>query len=584
MTAARVIWMAETCRQADPSRIARELSAAESYNQSLNYYEMCRRNNRFYHGDQWHGLETKRIQLMTENFLQRPVSYFIAQIVSDDVGFDVDPLIPGMVSDDVLDVLPDVVDRVMVRNDFYSKNRDIIKQAALECEGCMHWFFDANIESQQQARGDIRCELIPSGNVLFGNPYSDDTQDQPYIIIKRRVPVQQMRERAKQLGCAQWERITADSDTQVQVGTEETSDRNRCTEILKYWKQSGTQTQTVEDGARVQQNKTSVHFCRVVGDIVVQPDTETGCSLYPVARMCWNRQTGRYHGSSPISSLIPAQITVNRSLTLICEFVKNHALPKVFYDKGKFPYGISNDPTRAYACNGEPSQAVYQIAPGASVPADVVALMDKIVEMSRDFIGTSDAALGNIRPDNTSAIVAVQKATAAPLLLQTQSFYQYVRECIRIVIDQIGAYYGMRIVRFDDADGANTPVFVDFSAVNVDEMDLNVSVGAASYWSELTAIQTMDNLVGQGVINLQDPELVLIYLRAIPDGYIPDVDKLIKYYEQQVEAADLEQQGAAIADQIAAQQDIADAEAAQAQQAQAEPAAADAAPTQQQEV
>lgn len=556
----------DMCAEASPQLVLRQFHQAESYNDSLNFYEMCRRNNRFYHGDQWHGLKTSRIQLMTSNFLQRPVSYFVSQIVSDDIGIDINPLIPGSVDDDAMEVLPDLVDRVFDRNDFYSINRDVIKQAAIECEGCLHWYWDADAETSQQARGDIRCERISTTNVLFGNPHDSRVQDQPYIIIKRRVPVQQMRERARALGCAAWQDIRADTNTQTAAGTEQSSEKDMCTELLKYWKVNRTAQRTASDGTKTETRRSSVHFCRIVGEVQVQGDTDTMCSLYPIARMVWNTMDGRYHGSCPMTSFIPTQITINRSLTLVCEFVKNFGLPKIFYKRGAFPAGLSNDPTRAYACAEDPSAAVYQIASGADVPVNIISLIDKLVESSRDFMGTSDSALGNIRPDNTSAIVATQKATAAPLMLQTMNFYQYVRECVRIVVDQIGGHYGLRLVRFDKEDDDQVPVFVDFSAVYVDEMDLKIEVGAASYWSELTAIQTMDNLVAQGFIPMDDPEAVLIYLESVPNGYIPNKQELVDYYRRRMESQQMSEQAEVIADRMAAQQDMEDIDAASAAQ------------------
>ena len=530
-----------------PQLVARQLSQAEKYNQSIGYYELARKNNRFYHGDQWMGLETKRIQLMTSNFLQRPVSYFVSQIVSDDIGFDIEPLIPGLDAEDALEVLPDLVERVFQRNDFRMKNRDVIKQAAIECEGCLHWYFDPEMETSQQACGDIRCERLPSVNVMFGNPHDCNVQDQPYILIKRRVPVAVMRKRAEMLGCREWEKITSDTNSQLAAGTERSGEENMVTEVLKYWK-----TRKKDD----KQSKTSVHFCRVCGEVQVQGDTDTHSSLYPIARMQWNTQDGSYHGSCPLTSFISTQITVNRSLTLVCEFVKNFGLPKIFYKRDAFPGGLKNDPTRAYACREDPSSAVYQIAAGADVPVNIINLIDNLVNNARDYMGTSDAALGNITPDNTSAIIATQKATAAPLLLQTMNFYQYVRECVRIVIDQIGAHYGLRVVRYEDNNGTNTPVSIDFSAINVDEMDLEINVGAASYWSELTAIQTLDNLASQGIIPMDDPEAVLIYLQSMPDGYIPNRQKLIDYYEQRMQAAEMQAQTEAIADQMLNQQEM----------------------------
>ena len=559
-------------KQDDARRIAVEFTECENYNQQLGFYEQCRRNNAFYHGDQWRGLKKNgKIQLMTQNFLQRPVSYFVSQIVSDDIGYQLDPLIEGSVRDNVMDVLPDLIDRVCSRNDMQSKNRDVIKAAAIEGEGVTHWYFDTECESGDIARGDIRAEIIPTCNVLYGNPHSCDTQAQPFILIKRRVPVQQMQERARQLGYSDWSSIAADTNSQTESGTETSGEKDRVTEIIKYWKVRSTQEIQITRGAAEKVMQT-VHFCRYCGGKVIQKDTDTGLNLYPIARMLWNQKTGSYHCSCPITAFIPAQITLNRSLTLVCEFVKNHGLPKIFYDRGKLPRGLSNNPAAAYGVAGDPNLAAMQILPAAEIPTSILNLDQQIVDQSRDFMGTSDAALGNIRPDNTSAIIATQKATAAPLLLQTQNFYQYVREYVRIVIDMIGSYYGERVVRYEDkGEGISEPILMDFDTVSVDEMELEIEVGAASYWSELTTIQTLDNLLSSGILSIEDPESILIYLNNMPTGYLPGKADIVKYYENRLEDQQLQQQAAAVADQIQSEQAIQDADAAQAQQEEAAP-------------
>lgn len=563
-------------KQDDPRRIAVEFTDCENYNQQLGFYEQCRRNNAFYHGDQWRGLKKNgKIQLMTQNFLQRPVSYFVSQIVSDDIGYQLDPLIEGSVRDDVMDILPELVDRVSSRNDMQSKNRDVIKAAAIEGEGVTHWYFDTECESGDIARGDIRAEIIPTCNVLYGNPHSCDTQSQPFILIKRRVPLQQMQERARQLGYNDYGSITSDTNTQSEAGTEISGEKDRVTEILKYWKVRSTRDIKISRGtddtgkARLidaEKVTQTVHFCRYVNGKIIQKDTDTGLNLYPISRMLWNRKTGSYHCSCPITAFIPAQITLNRSLTLVCEFVKNHGLPKVFYDRGKLPRGLSNNPAAAYAVTGDPNLAVMQVLPAAEIPTSILNLNQQIIDQSRDFMGTSDAALGNIRPDNTSAIIATQKATAAPLLLQTQNFYQYVREYVRIIIDMIGAYYGERVVRYESqGDGISVPVLIDFDTVNVDEMELEIEVGAASYWSELTTIQTLDNLLSSGILSIEDPESILIYLNNMPTGYLPGKADIVKYYEKRLEEQQLQQQAAAVADQIQSDQAIQESEEPDAQ-------------------
>lgn len=83
--------------------------------------------------------------------------------------------------------------------------------------------------------------------------------------------------------------------------------------------------------------------------------------------------------------------------------------------------------------------------------------LDKFIDYTRDLMGASDAALGNVNPQNTSAIIAVQKATAYPLELVKQEYYQFIEDYVRVVIDIMGNYYGQRTVNITDENGDEHP-------------------------------------------------------------------------------------------------------------------------------
>ncbi len=143
-------------------------------------------------------------------------------------------------------------------------------------------------------------------------------------------------------------------------------------------------------------------------------------------------------------------------------------------------------------------------------------------------MGASDAALGNVRPDNTSAIIAVQKSTQMPLELQRMAFYQFVEDYCRIFLDIMRVDYGLREVYYTDQDGNSMEGKFDFSALNSLNVKLNVDVGASAYWSEIMQVQTIDNLYRQRIIT--DP---VTYLESVPDGYIFNKAKLLAKVKEQ---------------------------------------------------
>ena len=77
----------------------------------------------------------------------------------------------------------------------------------------------------------------------------------------------------------------------------------------------------------------------------------------------------------------------------------------------------------------------------------------------------------------------------------------------------MAAMYGRR-----DAFGAG--VF-DYAALRGRRLALRLDVGASSYWSEIAAVQTLDNLLSSGHISLAE------YLERIPEGYISGREALL---------------------------------------------------------
>lgn len=153
-------------------------------------------------------------------------------------------------------------------------------------------------------------------------------------------------------------------------------------------------------------------------------------------------------------------------------------------------------------------------------------MIDSTIRYSKDLMGASDAALGNVKPDNTSAIVAVQKAAGMPLDLQRMDFYNFVESVIRIFIDMMRVNYGLRNITLTDEEGAQNVTF-DYSALNDYVLRLKIDIGQAAYWSELTQVQTLDNLMDRKIL----PDAVT-YLESLPDGYVKNKKDIIEKIKQ----------------------------------------------------
>jgi len=165
---------------------------------------------------------------------------------------------------------------------------------------------------------------------------------------------------------------------------------------------------------------------------------------------------------------------------------------------------------------GNPNEVVATSFKANDMSAQLMGIVEKTISYTKDFMGANDAALGNVNPTNTSAIVALQKTAVAPLELQRMSLYQFVEDYARIVYDIIRTHYGIRKTVIDDE-----AIYVDYRNIN-DDATLTVNIGPSEYWSESAQIQTLDNLFTKGII-----DDAVVYLENLPGRVLPNKNKII---------------------------------------------------------
>jgi hypothetical protein len=502
-----------------PHDVWQEYLTGRSYKDHIELYDNVRTNENFYNGNQWEGLNAPDLPKPTLNFLKRVVNFINASIMSDDIAVN---FAPHSTDDDIMaKALSRQMDKVIENTKLKSKLRDALRDAPVDGDACIYGRFDPDIETGQPIKGDIVLELIENINTYFGNPYTPEVEKQPYIIIAQRKTVEQIKDEAKQNGVKQDDIDQITSDTDDKQG-EEGTDYSLATKLIKLWREDGT-----------------IHCLECTEKVTIREAWDTTYTLYPLAWMNWDRVKSCYHGQAALTGLIQNQIQVNRLFAMTIRSVEMNAFPKIVYDPNKIKQWTNKagEAIKAVAGAGNVQDAFSAIR-GADVSDQVMQVIDKTISMTRDFMGASDAALGNVKPENTSAIIAVQQASAIPLELNKHAFYQFVEDIVRFIVDLMRAHYGKRMVAFDegveDANGNPiTEMEIDFGMFDTANYDLNVDIGAASYWSELTQMQTMDNLFAKGLITD-----AVTYLESVPSKYLRGKEKLIESMKKQQEAAE----------------------------------------------
>ena len=81
--------LAEASAQADPAEVWALYEKARSFNYAIDLYDNVEKNEDFYIGNQWRGVNAPDLDKPVINILARVVKFFISAIVSDDIGVSV---------------------------------------------------------------------------------------------------------------------------------------------------------------------------------------------------------------------------------------------------------------------------------------------------------------------------------------------------------------------------------------------------------------------------------------------------------------------------------------------------------------
>lgn len=505
----------------NPEEVYKEFLDDQTYKNGLDLFETVKTNNNFYHGKQWEGLNAPAIEKPVFNVIKPSVNYMVSMLMTDDIGISCEfqNAQDQRMAERIGDVLHKEINNVYEANSHGTMNRDSLTSCAIDGDTVRHHYWEPDTKTGYAYTGSIKIERVDNTNIVFGNHSTNDIQCQPYIILAMKVLTSDARELAKANGLDS-DAIRPDDELSSYYNSEhESQDESKYTTVLlKYWKEGG-----------------KVHFMKCSSTAMIQKDTATEMELYPISYLSWEKTKHCCHGTSPVTAIIPNQVYINKVMALAMEYNKRMAFPKLIYDRTKLAEGWSNDVTRAVAVNGDPQQAVFSVFQSAPVNGQAIELVESTIAKTKDSLGVNDAALGNVRPDNTSAIVALQRASSQPLELQRMEFYQFIEDSVRIIADMMAAYYGVRYTEAQDETGDISVVPFDFGALSDMNLNLTVEIGQATYWSELMQVQTLDNMLAQQLI---DPSQ---YLELLPDGYIPGRDKIIKKMAEQQQMQEQQQ-------------------------------------------
>lgn len=506
-------------------KVFKQYSEGIGFNSRMNLDEEVENNENFFIGKQWEGVQTNGLPAPVFNFLKRVTLFTVASTTTDNLKLNATPLGNKGTKKKhykVTNIINNEFEALFENNSVVDLMRESMRNAAVDGDGCTYTYWDADIETGQSAKGGIVTEVIENTRVFFGNPNDRRVQRQPYIIVERRLMLEDAQDKAEEKGKDPDLVKTDEGERKLTASEQMTSDR--VTELLYFYRNKETGTIWLYDCFR--------------GMELEHKDLEL--KLYPITWLNWDYRQDNYHGQALISGLIPNQEFVNKLFAMSMISLMTTAYPKIVYDKTRIK-NWSNQVGAAIGINGGDVNSVAKIIDPAQISPQISEFIKLAVDYTQTFLGATPAALGDTRPDNTSAIVALQRASATPNELTKQNYYRSIEELGRIYLDFMANYYGKRIAEAnipDDIDPALAS-FVgvapgeiieeefDFAELKKLPISIKLDVGASAYWSEIASVQTLDNLLMQDKISLAD------YLERIPDGYISHRQELLEKVQKQ---------------------------------------------------
>ena len=496
------------------------------FNEQIGLYDQVTVNESFFIGNQWEGVEANGLPTPTYNMFKRVINFQVSTITSDNLTLRAKPMpSTSKMSMKDLERIADIVSQqfaaIVKRNRIVAKNREFLRNAAVTGDGCMHFYIDPTIENGQDVKGEIVAEVIDNLRVIFGNPNCRDVQRQPFIMIYRREMVDEVRYKAEQYKEAglcdieDIESIKSDSD-KFQNKYDSYAD-DKVTVVTYYFKNRDTGTlwciEATEQG-------------------ILREAYDTEYTLYPLVWINWDYIRDCYHGQAMVTGLLANQKFINKMFALVGISLLTTAFPKIIYDQNRIRRWDGSVGT-AVGVQGNVTD-VAKVLDGASISPQIAQFIELSFDKTHSLLGASDVAMGDSRPDNTSAIIALQRAANTPMEMTKQNDHECLEDAGRIFIDIMSVRYGTRMVEMamDMDEIGEQPLGMelqkqnftqpfDFSILKQIPLTIEQEVGASSYWSEMASMQTLDNLL---MNNLITPEQ---YIERLPEGYISKKQELL---------------------------------------------------------
>lgn len=494
----------------------------QNYHRITGIYVDTDRNYRMYNGNQWDGAKLGDVEPVQKNFI-KPIVKYKCSVIHDNlyaINFssqNYENREFRKTAERCCEMLNRYAANVWERDKLDFKGRRVTKDAAINDEGIIYVNYDR--EKQQPVN-----EIVKKNDIYYGNENDDDIQNQPYILIRKRMPVTNAIDLALAEGASQEDLrfIIGDTENFEESGeaAKEEVD-NMVTVIYKMYKKNGT-----------------VHFSVATRFCEISNDVDTGLSLYPVAHFNWEEKEGSARGEGEVRYLIPNQIEVNKTEMRRVLTVKMQAYPTRVADVSKIANPEALDRVgvtiRTQGQTVDDVNKIVGVVPPAQMSPDVVKLQEDLIQMTRDLAGAGDTATGQVNPESASgrAILAVQQASQAPMTEQKESYKNFVEDIARIWLEYLIVYSVDGITLEEEEKDPSTGeeyvqlITVPQSVLEQLQATVKIDVTPKGVYDRYAQEQTLENLFVKRMFSVEMLPEFEAYVEALDDDSVAPKPKL----------------------------------------------------------
>ena len=497
-----------------------------NYHRLVNIPSDTDRNYRFYNGDQWEGAKLDGVEPVQKNFIKPIVKYKCAVIHDNLYAINISSLnFENLDFQREAKRYCEMLNRYFVRAwerekmDF--KGREVTKDAAINDEGIIYVDFDEETKMPL-------VEVIKKNDIFYGNENNADIQNQPYILIRKRMPVSNAIEYALAQGMSEDKVpfIVGDTDVHEQSGDASKWEvDNMVTIVYKFYKKNGT-----------------VHYAVATRYADIVEDVDMGIARYPVAHFNWEAKEGSARGEGEVRHLIANQIEVNKTEMRRVITVKYQAYPQKVANVSKIvnPQAL-NTVGGIIKTSDQTVDDVHKIVgiiPPAQMSPDVVKLQEDLINVTRELAGAGDVATGQVNPEDASgrAILAVQQASQSPITEQKEGYKNFIEDFALINIEYLTVYSvdGVKLEeKVTDANGEETIQIYNMPQSVLEQLKpyVKVDITPKSPYDKFAQEQTIENLLIQGYFTAQKVGELETYVSILDDDSVAPKMKILEAIE-----------------------------------------------------